>query len=169
MKPPLVIVAAVARNGIIGGDNRLLWKLPSDLKHFRAVTTGKPLVMGRKTFESIGRPLPGRQTIVVTRDTGWRHDGVATAASLPTALELARETASQMGADEIVIAGGAELYRQTINLADRMRITEVDCAPSGDASFPSIDPARWRETQRETPEPGPSDECSFSFVDYETS
>ncbi len=166
---PLVIVAAVARNGVVGGDNRLLWRLSSDLRRFKALTLGKPLVMGRKTFASIGRPLPGRETIVLTRDSGFAPAGVHVVHDLAAALELADERARAMGAQAIIIAGGAELYAQTIGLADRLAITEVALAPEGDAVFPRIDPARWREVRREPSVRGPNDEADFAFVDYERS
>jgi dihydrofolate reductase len=165
--PPLVLVAAVARNGVIGADNRLLWRLSSDLRRFKALTLGKPLVMGRKTFESIGRPLPGRVTIVVTRDKAFAAEGVLIAHHLDAALALAAERAAAMGADAIVIAGGGEIYAQTIGLASRLAITEVALKPEGDARFPRIDPALWREIRREQSQRGPRDEADFAFVDYE--
>ncbi len=163
---PLLIVAAVARNGIIGADNRLLWRLSSDLKHFKALTLGKPLVMGRKTFQSIGRLLPGRETIVVTRDPGFKAEGVLVAHGLDAALALAEARAEAMGADAIVIAGGGELYAETIGRADRLAITEVALSPAGDAAFPRIDPALWREVRREPGVRGPRDEADFAFVEY---
>ena len=158
---PLVLVAAVARNGVIGADNRLLWRLSSDLKRFKTLTLGKPLVMGRKTFESIGRPLPGRETIVVTRDQNFSAEGVAVAHDLAAALSLAQDRAMAMSADAVVIAGGGELYAQTIALADRLAITEVALAPEGDAVFPRIDPTLWREVRREPGARGPKDEADF--------
>lgn len=162
MSRPLVsLIAAVARNGIIGGGNQLLWRLSSDLKRFKALTMGKPLIVGRKTFDSIGMALPGRRMIVVTRDAGWRHAGVETAASVEAALALAA------GAQEIMIGGGGEIYAQTIGRADRLYITEVDLAPEGDARFPAIDPAAWREVARETGVRGPKDEAGFAFVAWE--
>jgi dihydrofolate reductase len=163
---PLVIVAAVARNRVIGGDNRLLWKLRSDMQHFRALTMGKPLIMGRKTFESIGRPLPGRETIVVTHDRNFRPEGVHLAHGLDAALALAQDCAERLGADAIVIAGGGELYGQLIGECRVLHLTEVDLAPEGDALFPEIDPGLWRETRRETHGAGPGDEAGFAFVDY---
>ncbi len=166
MTPPLVIVAAVARNGIIGGGNRLLWRLPSDLRRFKARTMGRPLVMGRRTFQSIGRPLPGRETIILTRDPDFSAPGVSVAHSLESALSLARERATAMGADAIVIAGGGEIYTQTIDRAERLAITEVALEPEGDARFPLIDPRVWREVSREPSERGPKDEADFAFVDY---
>ena len=162
---PLVIVAAVARNRVIGGDNRLLWKLRSDMQHFRALTMGKPLVMGRKTFESIGRPLPGRETIVVTRDRSFRPQGVHVAHDLPGALALAQDSAQRMGADEIVIAGGGDLYGQLIGQCRDLHLTEVDLAPQGDALFPVIDPQLWRPVRREAHAAGPGDEAAFAVVD----
>ncbi len=167
MTRPLLLVAVVAQNGVIGADNRLPWRLSSDLKRFKALTLGKPLVMGRKTFQSIGRPLPGRETIVVTRDRKFRPDGVLVAHDLEAALALAEARAAAMGADAIVIAGGGELYAETFALADRLAITEVALAPEGDAHFPPIDPAEWREVQREPGVRGPNDEADFCFVDYE--
>ena len=163
---PLVLVAAVARNGIIGGGNRLLWRLSSDMKRFKALTMGKPLVMGRKTFQSIGRPLPGRETIVLTRDSAFEAEGVRAAHSLDAALALARERAVAMGADAIVIAGGGELYAETIGRADRLAITEVALEPDGDVRFPPIDPTVWREVFREPGKRGPKDEADHVFVEY---
>jgi len=165
--PPLILVAAVARNGVIGGCNRLLWRLPSDLRRFKALTMGKPLVMGRRTFQSIGRPLPRREIIVVTRDPGFSAPGVHVAHTLDGALTLAAERAVAMGAEAIVIAGGGELYAETIGRADRLAITEVALEPDGDVRFPPIDPGVWREVRREKGERGPKDEADFVFVDYE--
>ena len=163
---PLLLVAAVARNGVIGGHNRLPWRLSSDLRRFKALTMGKPLVMGRKTFQSIGRPLPGRETIVLTRDRDFSAPGVRVAHDLESALALARDRAAAMGADAIVIAGGGELYAETIGRADRLAITEVALEPEGDVRFPAIDPRQWREAKREPGIRGPKDEADFSFVDY---
>jgi dihydrofolate reductase len=162
----LVVVAAVARNGVIGGDNRLLWRLKSDLARFKALTLGKPLLMGRRTFQSIGRPLPGRETVVVSRDPAFSPSGVHMVPDIESGLDLAARRAEAMGAREIVVAGGGEIYAQLLDRADRLHITEVDLAPAGNARFPPIDPARWRETGREPHESGPGDESRFSFVDY---
>lgn len=164
---PLVLVAAVARNSVIGNGNALPWRLSSDLKRFKALTLGKPLVMGRKTFDSIGKPLPGRETIVVTRDETFRPAGVHTAATIADALDLARQRALAMEAKAVIVAGGGEIYAQTIALADRLEITHVEVDVEGDARFPPIDPALWRETGRETHSPGPTDEAAFAFVRYE--
>ncbi len=156
------LIAAVARNGVIGAGDALPWRIPTDLKRFKALTLGKPVIMGRKTFESIGRPLPGRETIVVTRDASWSRSGVLVAHSVASALEIARAA----GADEIIIGGGGEIYAIAIGIADRLRITEVDLTPDGDARFPAIERATWREVRREIGERGPRDEAGFAFVDY---
>ena len=164
---PLVLVAAVARNGIIGANGRLPWRLSSDLKRFKALTWGKPLVMGRKTFASIGRALPGRETIVVTRDAAFAPPGVSVVHKLDAALDLAAERASATGADDIVIAGGSEIYAQTIARARRLFITEVALDAQGETRFPPIDPREWLEIRRETGERGPRDDADFAFVEYE--
>jgi dihydrofolate reductase len=164
---PLVLVAAVARNGIIGANGGLPWRLSSDLKRFKALTWGKPLVMGRKTFESIGRALPGRETIVVTRDPASAPSGVLVAPDIDTALDLAAERARATSADEIIIGGGAEIYAQTIARASRLFITEVGLDAEGEARFPPIDLHAWREITRETGERGPRDDADFVFVEYE--
>jgi dihydrofolate reductase len=164
---PLVLVAAVARNGVIGANGGLPWRLSSDLKRFKALTWGKPLVIGRKTFESIGRALPGRETIVVTRDPAFAPSGVLAAHDLDAGLDLAIERARAMGADEIIIGGGAEIFAQTIALGSRLCITEVALDAKGETGFPPIDPLKWREMRRETGERGPRDDADFAFVDYE--
>ena len=163
----LVLVAAVARNGVIGANNQLPWRLSSDLKRFKALTWGKPLLMGRKNFQSIGRSLPGREMIVVTRDPAFAAPGVFVAHSLEAGLDLAAERAQFMGADQIIVAGGGEIYAQTIERASRLFITEVALDAEGDVRFPPIDPEQWREVKRETGERGPRDEADFAFVEYE--
>jgi dihydrofolate reductase len=162
---PLVLVAAIARNGVIGANGGLPWRLSSDLKRFKALTWGKPLVMGRKTFESIGRALPGRETIVVTRDPAFAPSGVLVAHNLDAGLDLAAKRARAM--DEIIIGGGAEIYAQTIARARRLFVTEVALDAEGEARFPPIDPLEWREIQRETGGRGPRDDADFAFVEYE--
>lgn len=165
--PPLVLIAAVARNGVIGRDNGLIWRLKSDMKHFRVMTLGKPVLMGRKTYESIGKPLPGRQTIVLTRRTGLRINGVHVAHNLDQALSMAGQAAQMMGTGEVMVAGGAEIYAETLPLAVRLEVTEVDLEPKGDAYFPAIDPKVWREVRREQHAAGPDDEAAFAFVTYQ--
>ncbi len=158
----IVLVAAVARNGAIGVKGGLPWRLPSDLKHLRETTWGRPMVMGRKTFDSIGKPLPGRETIVVTRDRAFARDGVHVARSIEDALALGELRAEAMGVDEIMVIGGGELYRATLDRADRIVLSEVDLAPEGDAFFPEIDMTRWREVSRKTPPRGEKDEAAFT-------
>ena len=161
--PRLTLIAAVARNGVIGADDKLLWRLSSDLKRFKALTMGKPLIVGRKTFDSFPGPLPGRTLIVVTRRKGWSVPGVIAAGSV----EAAFAAAEAMGADEAMVAGGGEIYAATIARADALAITEVALAPRGDAFFPAIDPREWREVRRELGVRAPRDEADFAFVDYE--
>lgn len=137
------LIAAIARNGVIGKDGRVPWHLPEELEHFKATTMGHPLVMGRRTFESIGRTLPGRRTIVVTRDPAWHHPGVESAHSFAEALSLAGP------ADEVFVAGGAEVYAEALPFAHRLVLTEVDAEPEGDTWFPSWDRSNWVEESRE--------------------
>ena len=136
-KPQLTLVAAMARGNVIGVANTLPWHLPEDLKHFKAVTLGKPVIMGRKTFDSIGRPLPGRLNIVITRQSDWQHDGVSVAHSLEQALALAANV------PEVCIIGGAELYRQALPLADRLCLTHIALDVAGDACFPAWSDEQW--------------------------
>ncbi len=161
------MVAAVARNGVIGRANGLPWHMRSDLKHFRAATMGKPLVMGRKTYESIGRPLPGRETVIVTRDPAFRPPGTHQATSLALALEKAESLADVLGADAIIIAGGGALYAEAMALADRLIVTELDLSPEGDAFFPRIDPADWKAVSRQSFERQDGDDAPYAIVTYE--
>lgn len=158
----IVLVAAVARNGAIGVKGGLPWRLPSDLKHLRETTWGRPMVMGRKTFDSIGKPLPGRETIVVTRDQAFARDGVHVVRSIDDALALGASRAQAMGVDEIMVIGGGELYRATLDRADRIVLSEVDLAPEGDAFFPELDMSQWREVARKTPPRTEKDEAAFT-------
>jgi dihydrofolate reductase len=164
---PLVLVAAVARNRVIGANQGLPWRLSGDLKRFKALTWGKPMLMGRKTYLTIGRALPGRETIVVTRDPDFSAPGGVVAHGLEEALDLAAERARVMGAKEIIVAGGGEIYAQTIGRAGRLLITEVALDAKGETLFPPIDPRQWREARREKGERGPRDEADFAFVEYE--
>ena len=165
--PVVALIAAVARNGAIGARNAMPWRLSSDLKRFKALTVGRPLIMGRKTFESIGRALPGRETIVVTRETTYAREGVAVVHDVDAAMRLGEAYARASGVGEILVAGGGEIYTQTMGLAQRLHITEVDLAPEADAYFPPIDHAAWREVARLVGERGARDEADFAFVDYE--
>ncbi len=162
----IVILAAVADNGVIGRDNGLPFRQSSDLKRFKALTMGKPVLMGRKTYLSIGKPLPGRTNIVVSRDPGFAPDGVAVARSLDAALAAAREDAQKSGAAEIVVIGGTDIFEQTMPLADRMEITHVHSQPEGDTIFPPIDATQWRAVARSDHPAGPRDDAAFSYVTY---
>jgi dihydrofolate reductase len=166
LRPEIILVAAVADNGVIGQQGRLPWRLKSDMAHFRAVTMGKPVVMGRKTYASIGAPLKGRTNIVVSREATFAAPGVVVATSLAAALETARGDVLRRGADAIAVIGGADLYTQCMALADRLVITQVHLRPSGDTKFPDIDPATWRAAGRTEHQAGPDDEAGFSLVDY---
>jgi dihydrofolate reductase len=165
--PDIVLLAAVADNGVIGRNNSLPWRLKSDMQHFRAVTMGKPVVMGRKTFISIGRPLQGRTSIVVSRDPRFTAPGVLVAPNLDAAMTAARGDALRRGADAIVVAGGAAIYAQALPLATRLAITLVHKSVDGDAHFPLIDPKLWREASRNEHDPGVEDEAGFAIVSYE--
>jgi dihydrofolate reductase len=167
MPVPVVIVVAAAENGVIGRDNGLIWRLKTDLKRFRSLTLGRPLIMGRKTFQSIGKPLPGRETIVLTRDPGFRPEGVAVAGDLQGALALGQEIAARLGADSVVIGGGDQIYRQALPFTERIHLTLVRTSPQGDALFPTVDPALFREVRRDDHPAGPDDEHAYSFVEYE--
>ena len=162
----IVALAAVAENGVIGRDNALPWHLRSDLQRFRAVTMGKPVVMGRKTYLSIGKPLSGRTNIVVSRDASFAAPGILVAADLDTALSAARGDALRRHSDAIIIIGGTEIFEQTLTLAERLDITLVHATPSGDTYFPKIDPHVWREAAREEHPAGPNDDASFAYIVY---
>jgi dihydrofolate reductase len=163
----IVLLAAVAENGVIGRGNALPWRLKSDMAHFRERTMNKPVVMGRKTYQSIGKPLAGRTTIVVSRDRAFAAAGILVAGNLADALAAARGDALRRGADEIAVVGGADIYAQAMALATRLLVTEVHRWVEGDAYFPSIDPKLWRETARSEPAPAAGDEISFAFVGYQ--
>ncbi len=158
----LVLVVARARNGVIGVDGRLPWHLPADLRRFKALTVGKPVIMGRKTFESIGKPLPGRHNIVLTGTADWHAEGVTVASNLAEAIAAAGLD-PRARASEIMVIGGARVYAEALPSATRLELTEVDAAPAGDTHFPPLDPARWRETAREA-HAGTGDQPAFAFV-----
>ncbi len=154
------IIAAIARGGVIGGGNALLWHIREDLQRFKRITTGHPVIMGRKTFESMGRALPGRLNVVITRQKDYRAEGCEMAASLEDA--MARFTPDE----EVFIIGGAEIYRQSLPLADRMYLTYVDADYAGDTYFPEWDHAQWEVAMREGHPRGEKFEHPFEFVDY---
>lgn len=161
-----ILVAAIGENGVIGRDNGLPWRIKSDLQYFKRVTMGKPVVMGRKTYLSIGKPLPGRTNIVVTRDKSFSAPGVITASSVPEAMTIAREDALNRGADAIAVIGGTEIFEQTMGMADRLVLTRIHMSPEGDSVFPAIDPKLWREIERREQPKGEGDDCGFTYLTY---
>ncbi|GAB3263821.1 type 3 dihydrofolate reductase [Larkinella harenae] len=157
------LIAAVAENGVIGRDNDLVWLLPDDFKYFKQTTSGHPILMGRKTFESLGKPLPNRLNVVITRNANYQPEGTIVVDSLDKALEEARKT----GIAEAFVIGGAEIYRQAIPFADRLYLTEVKASFEGDARFPDFNQSDWEELSRR---PHPADErhaVPFDFVIWE--
>jgi dihydrofolate reductase len=161
----VVLLAAVADNGVIGRGNAMPWRLSSDLKRFKALTLGKPVLMGRKTYMSIGKPLPSRTNIVVSRDVRFCAPG-AVVGEFEAAMTAARGDALRRGVDEIVVIGGTDIFTQTMALADRLEITHVHARPEGDTFFPAIDMRVWRESGRSDHPAGPRDEAAFSYVSY---
>lgn len=159
----LALIVAMAANRVIGRGNEMPWRIPADMRYFKATTMGKPVIMGRKTYQSIGRPLAGRTNIVVSRNPAFAADGAATARNLEAALRSAKQSAAPTGADEIMVIGGAEIYAQALARADRIYLTEVHCSPDGDVHFPEIDRDRWRESRREDHAAAP-DRPAYSFV-----
>ena len=153
----VAIIAAVARNRAIGASGGMPWRVSSDLKRFRALTWGKPLIMGRKTYESIGRPLAGRRVIVITRSATL---------DVETAPDLASALSKAAGAEEIMIGGGGEIYALALPLTARLYLTEIDASPSADVFFPALDPAQWQVEHRETGVRGPLDDHDYAFVNY---
>jgi len=159
---PISIIVAVAKNGVIGKDNQLLWRLPDDLKRFKQLTLGHPMIMGRKTFESIGKPLPGRTSIVITNQKDFSVEGILVAHSLDEALNIARGLEEK----EAFIIGGGEIYKQALPLTDHLYVTEVDLVIDGDTFFEIINPAAWKETERIIHEPDERHAMKFEFVNY---
>lgn len=155
------VIVAMAANRVIGHENRLPWHLPADLKHFKATTLGKPVVMGRRTWESIGRPLPGRTNIVITRDTAYTAEGCVVVHSLDEAIRAAGEAA------EVMIIGGAGLYRQALSLADTLYLTLIHGEFAGDTHFPQWRQDEWRETGRVDHEPDENNSHAYSFITLE--
>jgi dihydrofolate reductase len=165
-RPQIVLVVAVAENGVIGAEGAMPWRLKSDLKRFKALTSGRPVVMGRKTFVSIGRPLPGRTNIVVTRDAAFRAAGAVVTTSFADARAIATGDALRRFATEIAIIGGAEIYAQWFECADRLEITEVHARPDGDTRFAAIALSDWEEVARVRNPAGPDDSADFSYVTF---
>lgn len=157
MSMKISLIVAMAQNRVIGADNAMPWHLPADLRHFKAVTLGKPVVMGRRTFESIGRPLPGRRNLVITRDPTWQADGVEVAGSLEQAL------AAVAGCDEVMIIGGGQLYAQALDLADCLYLTHIDLAVAGDTRFPPYEQLGWQCIAAEAHEPDEKNPYPYRF------
>ena len=158
-RPEIILIAAVARNGVIGRDNGLPWRLKADLRHFRATTLGHPVLMGRKTWESLARPLPGRRNLVLSRDADYRAAGAEVFATPDAALRAA-------ASEKVFVIGGAELYRQLLDRANALMLTEVHAEPEGDAHFPAITPGRFVEAWRETHCADADNDFPFDFVEY---
>lgn len=158
------LVVAVADNGVIGRDGTLPWRISADLKTFRRLTMGKPLIMGRRTFQSLMKPLDGRDNIVVTRDAGYRPEGTIIACDFASALDVARACAQKRGVDEIAVIGGTTIFEAALPIADRIYKTEVHGSPSGDAFFPAVDWGGWREVSREALPRGPRDDCTATLI-----
>lgn len=167
MTAKVALIAAVGRNGVIGDGTGMPWRLSTDLRRFKTLTLGKPVVMGRRTFDTIGKPLPGRTNIVVTRQAGFAVPGVEGAASIAAAVARAREVADAAGLPEVMVIGGGEIYRAAIALADRLYITHVLTDPEGSVHFPVIDPALWRRVSTEDVPAGEKDSAPTVFAVYE--
>ena len=160
----LALIWAMSRNRTIGRNNALPWHLPEDLKYFKRVTMGKPIIMGRKTWESIGRPLPGRTNIVITRDESFSAPGIKVVHSLNDALSVAESVGVIDGADEVVVIGGAQIYALTLPTADRLYLTQVHAEVEGDAHFPMFDLTQWHELGREDYSASGPNPYDYSFV-----
>lgn len=167
MSASIALIAAVAENGVIGARGGLPWRVKGDFRRFRAITMGKPLIMGRKTFKSIGRPLDGRDNIVLTRAPSAAIHGALVAASLEEALALAADRAAARGVDEIFVIGGGELFREVLPLAERLYITHIQTAPAGDVHFPGIPPQDWAEITRDPIPPSEGDTARAVHAVYE--
>ncbi|MBI6851727.1 dihydrofolate reductase [Pseudomonas cichorii] len=163
---PLSLIAALGENRVIGVDNSMPWHLPGDFKYFKATTLGKPIIMGRKTWDSLGRPLPGRLNLVVSRQADLQLEGAEVFASLEAAVVRAEQWAQEQGVDEVMLIGGAQLYAQGLPDADRLYLTRVALSPEGDAWFPEFDAAEWALVS-ESPNPAQDDKPAYSFEVWE--
>lgn len=165
----LCIVVAVTENGVIGKDNGLPWHLPADLKHFKTITMGHPMIMGRRTFDSIGKALPGRKTIVITSQAEWSHDDVLVAHDLDEAIGLAEQACSVLNVERIMIVGGAQLYKQVLPRCERLFLTKIELTIEGDAFFPELDLSQWEEEACERFEADGNNSCAYSFLQLKRS
>lgn len=166
MPASLTLIVAYSTNRVIGRDNALPWKLPGDLAHFKRSTLGHPIIMGRKTWDSLGRPLPGRLNIVVSRQSGLVLEGAEVFSTLEAAVERAEAWAVQQGVDELMLIGGAQLYAQALEQADRLYLTRVALSPDGDAWFPAFDSSQWKQVSNQ-PNPAEGDKPAYSFEVWE--
>lgn len=164
-KITISIIVAVAQNGIIGRDGDMPWRLSSDLKRFKKTTMGCPIIMGRKTYQSIGKPLPGRKNIVISRNN-FAQEGITGASTIETAIKIAEETAKENGHEEIFIIGGGQIYFESLDLADKLYVTHVEAEIDGDTSFPAIDSSIWEVTHEEEIPSGEKDSHATRFVIY---
>ncbi|MBN7813581.1 dihydrofolate reductase [Algoriphagus sp. H41] len=160
----IILIVAKAKNNVIGKDNQLIWKLSADLKRFKNLTTGHHILMGRKTYESLGKPLPNRTHLVITRNPDFT---VPEGHYVFSSVEDAFIHSNKVGVDELYVIGGGQIYAETIRLCDRLEVTEVEAKPEGDTFFPEIDPHIWRETGRESHPADEKNEYAYSFVTYE--
>lgn len=167
MSVPVALIAAIGANNVIGAGDSIPWRLPSDFAHFKRTTMGKPLIMGRKTFESIGRPLPGRTNIVVSGRPGYGAEGITVVSSLEAALTEAQAVAARDGAEEVMIGGGGNIYHQAMAVADRLYISHVDASPAGDVLFPAIDEDEWVVVAQPDTSPDPRDSTTYRIHVYE--
>ncbi|NNA90652.1 diacylglycerol kinase [Pseudomonas sp. ICMP 8385] len=163
---PLSLIAALGENRVIGIDNSMPWHLPADFKYFKATTLGKPIIMGRKTWDSLGRPLPGRLNIVVSRQTGLALEGAEVFPSLDAAVARAEAWALEQGVDELMLIGGAQLYAQGLEQADRLYLTRVGLSPQGDAWFPEFDTNHWKLVSN-VQNPAEGDKPAYNFEVWE--
>jgi dihydrofolate reductase len=163
MTATLALIVARTRNGVIGRDNRMPWHLSEDLRYFKRITLGKPVIMGRNTWESLGKPLPGRDNIVITRNTDYRAEGAHIVNSLNAAITLANALAAEKNLSEIMIIGGAQIYREALPRVQRAYITEIDADIEGDAFFPTLE-GEWIETSRTSHAPCEKNPYPYSFV-----
>jgi dihydrofolate reductase len=161
------LIVAMSENQVIGRNNQLPWYLPNDLKYFKQVTMGKPIIMGRKTFDSIGKPLPGRKNVVVTRNKEWQFEGVTSVTSLEQAFTSAEADAALNGEDEVLVIGGSQLYEKALEYMDRLYLTEVHAQIEGDAYFPDVDWREWQEVGREDFKAEGPNPYDYSFVVYD--
>jgi Dihydrofolate reductase len=167
MTASIAMIAAVARNGVIGHDQDIPWRIPSDFAFFKRTTMGKPMVMGRKQYETVGKPLPGRTNIIVTGDAGFKAEGTVVVHALDEALRIAREIADRDSVDEIMIIGGGTIYEQMMPKADRLYISHVELEPEGNIRFPDIDPDIWQVVAEPEVTPDPRDAASYRVKVYE--